>query len=501
MDLQTLLSYPWHIMAPEFTILIVATLLSLIDIIMKKKVDRNILGWIAIAGVVIALIFTFNQVGSPIQMILHETYRLDSFAIAFKLILLVGTIFVLLLGIDYSKEELKLRGEFFYLILTALLGGMIVTSSADMITLFVGLELLSFSSYILAGLRKDNLQSNESAFKYIVNGGIATAITLFGMSYVYGLTGETNLFLIADALHHPVVQENNFLIMFAFFLVFVGLSFKIASAPFHMWAPDIYQGAATPVTAFLSVISKAAGFAMILRFMIVIFGSVAGLSPTSPLLLDVQTYIATLAALTMIIGNVMALRQTNIKRLFAYSSVAQAGYILVPFVTVNVLMLENIWFYLVVYLFMNMGAFVIIQLVTTQTGTEDLKSFAGLYKRSPILAVFMAIFLISLAGIPPAAGFMAKFYIFVGAISTAHYVLAGIMIATSVISYFYYFGISTQMFFRPMEKEEKIRIPFGLWIVLIISVLAVIIMGIFPGTVLDYIQTNFNLGEITQRIQ
>lgn len=500
MDLETLLSYPWHIMAPEFTILIVATLLSLIDIFMKKKMDRNLIGWLAIAGVVIALIFTVNLIGEPVQMILHETFRIDSFAIGFKLILLIGTIFVLLMGIDYSKEELKLRGEFFYLILTALLGGMIVTSSADMITMFVGLELLSFSSYILAGLRKDNIHSNESAFKYVVNGGVASAITLFGMSYVYGLTGQTNLFLIADALQNPVVLQNNFLLMFAFFLVFIGLSFKIAAAPFHMWSPDVYQGAATPVTAFLSVVSKATGFAFIIRLMIIVFGSAAGISLVQPVLLDAQIYIAVLAAITMIIGNVMALKQTNVKRMFAYSSVAQAGYILVPFVTYSVFILENVWFYLFVYMFMNLGAFIIIQLVTSQTGTEELKSFGGLYRRAPLLAIFMALFLISLAGIPPAAGFMAKFYIFLASISTKHYVLAAIMIATSVISYFYYFSIIAQMFFRPKEEESPIRVPVGLWIVLVISAVAVLLMGIFPDTVFDFINTNLNLSELTHRL-
>lgn len=500
MDLATLLSYPWHIMAPEFTILIVATLLSLIDLSMKKNANRNALGWIAVLGVIVALVFALRQVGQPVQMILHETYRLDSFAIAFKIILLIGTLFVLLMGIDYSKEQLKFRGEFFYLLLTGLLGGMIVTSSADLITLFVGLELLSFSSYILAGLRKQNLQSNESAFKYIVNGGIASAITLFGMSYVYGLTGETNLFAIADALQNPVVLENQFLVIFSFFLIFVGLSFKIASAPFHMWAPDVYQGAATPVTAFLSVVSKTAGFAIILRVMVIVFGSVPGISLLSPLLVDMQTYIAVLAALTMIIGNIMALRQTNVKRLFAYSSVAQAGYILVPFASLNVLMLENVWFYLFVYLFMNLGAFVVIQIVTQETGSEDIKSFAGLYRRSPILAVFMAIFLVSLAGIPPAAGFMAKFYIFVGAISTEQYVLAAIMIATSVISYFYYFSISTQMFFRPAEQEDPIRVKTGLWNVLVLSVIAVVVMGIFPEVILDFFNANLNLNDMMERI-
>ncbi|WP_096203067.1 NADH-quinone oxidoreductase subunit NuoN [Bacillus sp. FJAT-45350] len=499
MDLETLLSYPWGIMAPEFTILIVATLLSLIDLFMKDKTNRNILGWFAVAGVAVALIFLLGQLNEPVQMILHDTYRLDSFSIAFKLIMLVGTLLVLLMAIDYGKNEITYRGEFFYLLLTALLGGMIMASSADMITLFVGLELLSLSSYIMAGLRKNNLQSNEAAFKYLVNGGIATAITLFGMSYVYGLTGHTNLFEISAAMQNPVVMENSFLLMFSFFLVLVGLVFKVAAAPFHMWSPDVYQGSPTPVTAFLSVVSKTAGFAIILRFLLVIFAGAPGTDLTQPLLLDAQIYIAAMAVVTMVVGNVMALRQTNVKRLFAYSSVAQAGYLLVPFVTLSIMMFENVWFYLVAYLFMNLGAFAILQMVTEQTKSENISSFAGLYRRAPLLAISMAIFLVSLAGIPITAGFMGKFYIFIGAISTEHYVLAAIMIATSVISYFYYFGIMTQMFFRPAESTEPIKAPIGVYVVIIIAVVGTIGLGFFPNIAFDFFNEFLDFSEIFQR--
>ncbi|UOE93926.1 NADH-quinone oxidoreductase subunit NuoN [Alkalihalobacillus sp. LMS39] len=499
MDLETLLSYPWQIMAPEFTILIVATLLSLLDLFLKDKVDRRYLAWFGLAGILIALFFLINQLGEPVQMILYDTYRLDSFSIAFKLIMLVGAAFVLIMAIDYGKKEIAYRGEFFYLFLTALLGGMIMASSADMITLFVGLELLSLSSYILAGLKKHNVQSNESAFKYVVNGGIATAITLFGMSYVYGLTGYTNLFDIAEAMSSPVVLENQFLAFFAFFLVFVGLVFKIAGVPFHMWAPDVYQGAPTPVSAFLSVVSKTAGFAIILRFMIVVFIAAPGLDPRYSLLFDAQYYIVWIAALTMIIGNVMALRQYNVKRMFAYSSIAQAGYLLVPLATFNVIMFENIWFYLVAYLFMNLGAFAVLQLVTTQAKSEQISSFAGLGKRSPITALFMGLFLLSLAGIPVTAGFIGKYYIFLGAVVQQYYWLVAIMIATSVVSYFYYFRIMGQMYFRPVQQKEPFKVPVGMYVVLILAGVGTLGLGLFPNLALDFFATHFDISQILQR--
>jgi NADH-quinone oxidoreductase subunit N len=250
-DLEMLLSYPWRIMLPEFTILGVATIVSILDLFMREKVNRTVLAYISMGGIVLSLFFLFQNFGQPVQEILYETYRLDGFANAFKLLFLVGTGIVFLQSLDYVKQkEVPYEGEFYYLILTALLGAMIVASSADMITLFVGLELLSISSYILVGTRKHHLLSNESAMKYVISGGIASAVMLYGMSFIYGLTGTTNLFTITGRLFEAFQSGYDFLIYFAFFVTFVGMAFKITVVPFHMWAADVYQGAPTPVTAF-----------------------------------------------------------------------------------------------------------------------------------------------------------------------------------------------------------------------------------------------------------
>ncbi|WP_077215046.1 NADH-quinone oxidoreductase subunit NuoN [Bacillus dakarensis] len=500
MDLETLLSYDWGVMAPEFIILGVATILSIVDLFAPKHFNRRILGWIGLAGILAALASLFNLAGLEATSILYETFRLDSFAKAFKILLLIGSALVMLIAISYEPKEgmQEYKGEFYYLFLTGLLGAMMMSSSGDLITLFVGLELLTISSWILAGIRKKHLPSNESAMKYVVNGGISTAITLFGMSYVYGITGTTNLMEMGPTLAQLANSQYLYILALSFFMIFIGLSFKLATAPFHMWAPDVYQGAATPVTAFLSVVSKTAGFALLVRIIIVVYLSTpagtSGLSAMTPLLVSLQDYIAFLAGATMIIGNVVALRQRNIKRLFAYSSIAHAGYLLVAVTALSAFMFDALWFYLGAYLFMNVGAFAVIQIMTGSSDREDIGEFAGLYKRSPILAVSMAVFILSLAGIPGTAGFIGKLNIFMGALITepAHYVLAAVMIATTVVSYFYYFGILTQMFFRPAASMEKINIPIGLVIAIIISVAATILFGILPNIGFDFLHTNFN---------
>ncbi|GLB59035.1 NADH-quinone oxidoreductase subunit NuoN [Cytobacillus sp. NCCP-133] len=497
MDLETLLSYEWSIMAPEFIILGVATALSLLDLFMPKAQSRKILGWIGFAGILAALVSLLGLVGHSTESILFDTFRLDSFAKAFKLLLLIGAAMVMLIAISYELNEglEEFRGEFFYLFLAALLGAMMMSSSGDLITLFVGLELLSISSYILAGMRKRNLQSNESAMKYVINGGISTAITLFGMSYVYGLTGTTNLKTMAGFLTTVYDEQHIYLLGLAFFMIVVGLSFKLATAPFHMWAPDVYQGAPTPVTAFLSVISKTAGFALLVRILFSIFANTpSGDAEGMPMILTLQDYIAFLAGATMIIGNLIALRQRNIKRLFAYSSIAQAGYLLVVIATMSLFMFDALWFYLGAYLFMNLGAFAIIQHVTHKSGSEDISQFAGLYRRAPFLAIAMAVFLLSLAGIPGTAGFIGKLNIFMGALvpQEGHYVLVSIMIAATVVSYFYYFGVMVQMFFRPAADVGKIKVPAALTAVISISIAATILFGVVPNIAFDFLQGNFN---------
>ncbi len=502
MDLHTLTSMNWGIMAPEFAILGTAIILSLLDLFMPRAQSRRPLGILAIAGIAAAFIFLYLQFGHEGASLFHDMYRLDSFSKAFKLILLLGTGLILVLAYDYRmNEEEEYRGEFYYLLLTALLGAMFMASSGDMITLFIGLELLSLSSYVMAGMRKRKLESNEAAFKYVVSGGISTAITMFGMSYVFGLTGETNLYAVGAALRDTSILQNQFLLVFAFFITFAGLTFKIASAPFHMWAPDVYQGSPLPVTAFLSVVSKTAGFAIILRFFLLCFSSAPGIKG-DPLLLQVQPYLAVLAGATMIAGNVIALRQRNIKRLFAYSSIAQAGYILVPFVSVSALLFETTWFYLLAYLFMNIGAFAVIQEVTAASGTNDISGFAGLYKRSPWLAVAMTIFILSLAGIPATAGFAGKFGIFMNALGTnpGHYILAGILMAATVVSYFYYFNIIGQMFFRSGQEERAIQHKKGLLFVTALCAAATVFFGIFPGTALHFFYNEFHLTDFFQTL-
>ncbi len=497
MSLETLQQFNWSAMTPEFIILGVSALLTLLDLFMPKNQDRRILGWIGIMAIFAAIVSVLGLVGGPVTSILENSFRLDSFAMAFKLLLLAGAGLVMFLAVSYkAKDGLEeYLGEFYYLFLSALLGGMIMTSSGDLITLFIGLELLSVSSYVLAGIRKYHLESNESAMKYVINGGISTAITLFGMSYVYGLTGSTNLLDIAARLTTVTDSQQAYLLTLAFLMVFVGLSFKLAAAPFHMWAPDVYQGAPTPVTAFLSVVSKTAGFVIVLRILLTVFGSAASVGNSSmPILLEMQDYIAFIAGATMIIGNVVALKQSNIKRMFAYSSIAHAGYILVALTSLSSNMFYSIWFYLLAYLFMNLGAFAVIQVVTEKTGTTKIADFAGLYRRSPVLAVVMGILLVSLAGFPGTAGFIGKLNIFIGAFyGTPHYVLASVMIATTVVSYFYYFGVMTQMFFRPASDDSKFNIPFGIIVVLIVAVAGSVLLGVMPNIALDFMQNNLDI--------
>lgn len=496
MDLETLLSFEWGVMMPEFIILGVATVLTLLDLFMPKGQNRKILGWIGFVGILAAIVSLLGLLDQGVTSILYDTFRLDSFAKAFKLLLLVGAGLVMLLAIGYEPKEgiQEYRGEFFYLFMTALLGAMIMSSSGDLITLFIGLELLSISSYILAGLRKRHVGSNESAMKYVINGSISTAITMFGMSYVYGLTGTTNLTDMRDVLIGLNDSQVVFLLGIAFLMIFVGLSFKIAAAPYHMWAPDVYQGAPTPVTAFLSVVSKTAGFVIIVRILLSIFLLTATNGPNSePILLVMADYIAVIAAVTMIIGNVVALRQNNIKRLFAYSSIAHAGYLLVALSALSAFMFDSLWFYLMAYLFMNLGAFTVIQFLTEKEEIEDIRYFSGLYQRSPYLAVAMAIMVLSLAGIPGTAGFIGKLNIITGALALDQpmYVLVSVMIATTVISYVYYFRILLVMFFRPAKVLDPIKIPVTTGILLAVSVVATILFGIFPNIAFDFLQAHF----------
>jgi len=499
-----LLTLNWGLLAPELTIVLVATIITLTDLFLKNEGERKIFGWFSILGILLAIYFVMQDFVQPPEGLLHDSFRVDNFSSIFKLIFLVGTLIVFVQAINYiNKKEIKYDGEFYYLLLTALLGAMVMSSSADLITLYIGLELLSISSFLLAGLKKFNLKSTEAALKYVITGGVSSAIFLYGASFLYGITGSTNLYEIGQALP-MAAQQFNFYIYLSFFLMLVGLSYKIAAVPSYMWAPDVYEGSPTPTTSFLSVVSKAAGFAIILRIFATIFVPFAvqfqDFSHTT-------VFLAVISGLTMLIGNTLALRQTNIQRLFGLSSVAHAGYLLIPFTTLaglfatNPLMsvqvsINNILFYLIAYLIMNLGAFTVITIVIKDTGLEDIRAFNGLYHRNPLLAVAMTLFLISLAGLPISGGFIGKFNIFIDAVIAGSYWLAGIMVVASVISYFYYFAIVRQMYMRPGATEAKITVSFSLSLVVLILALAVLVMGLVPNYVYDFLNKSLDITQM-----
>ncbi len=500
-----LLHLNWGLLAPELTIVIIATVITVADLVMNDKGDRRVFGWISVIGIIIAIYFTVNQLNNPngVEYLLNNTYRVDSFGSLFKLIFLVGTGLVFIMAINYiDKKEIKYDGEMYYLLLTALLGAMMMASSADLITLYIGLELLSISSYIMAGMKKNNLKSNEAAYKYVIIGGVSSAIFLYGASYIYGLTGTSNIIEMASRLPNAYHGDYKFYVYLGSFMMLVGLAYKISVVPNYMWAPDVYEGAPTPITAFLSVISKAAGFAIITRIFVTLFVPlVIAVDPKTNQQMtffshELALYLAVIAALTMIVGNTMALRQTNVKRLLALSSVAQAGYILVPLATLTVVSVNNIIFYLMAYLLMNIGVFTVVTIVNKDAGTEDIRSFAGLYHRSPLLGVAMTFFLMSLAGLPITAGFIGKFNIFVGALIEDAYWLAGVMLLTSVISYFYYFNIVRQMYMRPGHTEAPLRVAYSLQLVILLTFLGTVLIGLLPNVALDFIANNLNINDM-----
>lgn len=486
-------------MAPELALVISAILLSILDLFMPAKQKRTLLGWLTVVALAVSAALVIPRLGTdaPISL-LNQSYRLDDFANLIKLVLLTGTGLVVFMSLgSVDREEILHEGEFYYLFLPAVLGGMIMASSADLITLYVGLETLSITTYIMVGIRKKHHLANEGAFKYLIQGGISSAVILYGMSFLYGMTGTTNLLEIRTALDSTAAAESFGPILYlSFFLLLAGFGFKVAAAPFHTWAPDAYQGAATPVTAFLAVVSKAAAFAVTFRVLIYVYYDLLAGSTDMPLGHDAFLAVSGLAAAAMIIGNTMALRQADLKRLMAYSGIANAGYLLVPIATgysmVHHSTFEELLFYLIAYLFMNIGAFAMIMLVERSSGGTALKGLAGLYYRAPWSAAAMVLIILSLAGIPVTGGFFGKIFIMFGAVANHQYWLAAVMILTSVISFYYYFGLVRQMFMRRDEEETVLRPAEPLVITLWLCAAAGVLMGFFPHLLIEGISQIFS---------
>jgi NADH-quinone oxidoreductase subunit N len=452
---------------PEF-VLTAAALVVLLADAFAPRARRAALGWLTIAGLVATTVCVFLVAD------VHGTagrglVAIDGFASFFKMIFLLAAALTVLMSMRFVEVEGMRPGPYYFLILCATLGMMFMASGIDLITLFIGLETMAISFYILTGLLKPSRRSNEAAIKYFLLGTFSLGLLLYGMSLLYGLSGSTNLRTIATAL---AGHEKDVWLMLAVILVVAGMGFKIAAVPFHMWAPDVYEGAPTPVTAFLSVGSKAASFAMLLRIFI------EGLPSMSD---DWRILFYALSVVTMTVGNIAALTQSNIKRLLAYSSIAHAGYLLIGVVAGSSRGVTAMLIYLFIYAFMQLGAFGVVVFLRRQDVIGDeLKDLSGLYFRAPAAAMAMLLFMLSLGGIPPTAGFMGKFWLFSAAIDRGYVWLAVIGVLNSAVSLYYYLRVVVFMWMKgEAAGSEPVMTP-ALAVVLTVAVVGTLALGVYP---------------------
>ncbi len=464
---------------PEIFLSVLAMALLLINVF-RPGGQKSYLAYISFIGIVAAAVLVGAGWGGHIESF-SGSVVLDNFATFFKMIFLVAAGLTVLIADDYMEREGCNHGELYPLILFAVVGMMLMASGTDLMTIFLGLEVMSVSLYVLAGFNRANKKSNEAGLKYFLLGAFSTGFMLYGMALIYGATGTTRLYKIATIVGQMTLPSANIMLVAGMLLMMTGFAFKIAAAPFHMWTPDVYEGAPTPMTAFMSAGPKAAGFAALLRIFLVAL-------PT--LQVEWSQVLWVLAALTMTIGNITALRQDNIKRVLAYSSIAHAGYALVGFAAGNGTGTAGILFYMLSYAFMNIGAFAIIILVGKKGETNgNVSDFAGLGFKKPILALAMTLFLFSLAGVPPAAGFIGKFYLFSGAIQKGYIWLAVIGVLNSAASVYYYLRIMVYMYFKESTEEfEWVKVSVPVALALIIAVAGTLIPGVVPSYILQYAQ-------------
>jgi len=408
----------------------------------------------------------------------NGTLTVDGFSLFFNWVFLAASLIVALVSYRYLEIEGEHHGEYYGLILLANCGMFFLATGTDLITLFIGLELMALSFYVMVGFLRTQRRSNEASMKYLLLGSFSSGFLVYGFSVLYGISGSTKLRAIADAVSAREPWDP--MVVLALVTTSVGLLFKISAVPFHMWAPDAYEGAPTTVTAYLSVASKAASFAFLVRMFFGPFASAREL--WEPLL-------AVVAILSMTVGNVAAITQSNVKRLLAYSSISHAGYILLGVVAGNDTGIKGVLVYVVVYTFMNLGAFlVVVALRRKDMIGEDIDDMAGLMHRSPGYAVLMLIFLLSLAGIPPTAGFIGKYWIFLSLIETGHYVLAVVATLYVAIAIFYYFRIVRSMFLGEQADRVPLASSFGLRLALGISGAMTLGIGLYPQPIIAMAQ-------------
>jgi NADH-quinone oxidoreductase subunit N len=468
-----------ELILPEVVLAGTAIAVILLDLIIRRKA---VLAAVGIAGLVVAAGFTITMWDGGTQSIWNDLLAVDNYALFFKLLFLGLAALVILVSTDYVAKFARFQGEYYTLILMATLGMMLMAAATDLISIFVALELAAIPFYILVGFLRDK-KSTEASLKYVLLGGIASAVLLYGMALTFGFTGHTQLSEIAGVIQGMSASSlvANPGLIFGVVLLIAGFGFKIAAVPFQMWTPDVYEGAPTPVTMYLSVGSKAAGFAVILR----VFYSALGLPDA--LSLDWGLVFAVLAAGGMILGNIVAIQQTNIKRMLAYSSIAHSGYIMIGLAAVGLSPAaalqtqSSLLFYVAAFAIADLAAFTAVIAISDKLNSDRLADYSGVSKRSPLLASALTISLISLIGLPPTAGFIAKFYIFTGAVSSGLLWLVIVAVITSVISAYYYLRVVKVMWLgEPANDEGRVPTSGALKLALAASSLGVLVLGLAP---------------------
>jgi NADH-quinone oxidoreductase subunit N len=465
-------------LTPELSLLGFALVVILLDLFIKQK---KVLAAVSIAGVLVSAGFTVAMWGTPSEAIFYRMLAVDNFALFFKLLLLAAVGLVIMASQDYVGKFQRFQGEYHALVLISAVGMMLLVAAADLIAIYVALELSGISLYVLATFLKDK-KSTEAGLKYLLLGAVASAVLLYGMALVFGFTGNTCLICIAEFVQGMPGAGllNNPALLLGMVLLAAGFGFKIACFPFQMWVPDVYEGAPTPITAYLSVASKAAGFAVILRVFFVALGP-------DWLSLNWGLLFAILSAITMTVGNVLAILQSNIKRMLGYSSIAQAGYLMVGLATVGMAVgndavgQSGLIFFLMSYAVTNLGAFIAVIAISNKIDSDSISDYAGMRKRAPLLALALSFCLISLIGLPPTAGLIAKIYIFTGAVQHGLLWLVIVAVINSCVSAFYYLRVVKVMWLGAPASEEKVPSSWALRTALALCCLFVLLLGVLPG--------------------
>ena len=475
---------------PEL-ILTITILAALITDLFVKKSKTNMIGWVLGVGLVVVGLSVHNLSSVPPTTLFLDMIVIDPFSSFMKIVIILSTLLVIVASWVNDELEKYRKGEYFTVMGIMVMGLFLMTSSIDIIMLYISIEVVSIMSFVLAAYLKLDTRSNEAGLKYVIYGAFSSGVMLFGLSIVYGLAGSTNYFAIQDTLSSLDGSANPALIM-ALLMIFAGFGYKISSVPFHFWTPDVYEGSPSTITAYLSVAPKAAGFAMIIRFFHQVFSDSIGLTSNAIGSTDLPwpEIIGVLAVVTMTMGNLVAIQQKSIKRMLAYSSIAHAGYMMLALPVLSIEAVESVMIYLFIYVFMNLGAFFIVIFVKNKTGGESFEDFEGLGWKMPIVGAFMTLFMLSLTGLPPTAGFVGKLYIFktlVGAGSEFLWlVVAGGV--NSVISLYYYFHVVKVMFLGGKRSDVITYPPSTMFGLMIFTAVPSLLLGLYWNPLASWVK-------------